>query len=389
MANNLQRLTLLFVGLFLLVPGGEKAHAFDNYKEFKRDHWDFELGTQYFYSEANYVNMGGGTQKLTSGNHYQLIDVNFSTRYMPSRDWSVFALATIGSAESKNSVSTRSNSSLSQAIGGFDFIMYDGAFQLVPEIAVLIPFEKVNGSGDQVLNSEGVFEAWARMTAQKDLGAARMYGWLGINYRGEGRSYLMPWGVGLQGKFATWKLGAEVFGTQSITDDTDTSNKALRNAYLNQVDAESFRWYSVNPSVVDTLLYATWNLTPAWSLQANAGATVAGENSAAGYHVGGFIRYSFDLTQGYSAPAAYEPVRNSVPRGKSNMYKEADTDLSSEKKVKKFREQTDDGVDQSLFKPAPTKRPKTVDDELQRQMDDAEMQIELKQDKKKKKKTGW
>lgn len=386
MANNLQRLTLLFVGLFLLAPA---AHSFDNYKEFKRDRWDFELGTQYFYSDANYVNMGSGTQKLTSGNHYQLIDVNFSTRYMPSRDWSLFALATIGNAESKNSVSTRTNSSLTQLLGGFDFIMYDGVFQLVPEMAVLIPFEKVDGTADQVLNAEGVFEAWARMTAQKDLGAARMYGWIGFNYRGEGRSYVMPWGVGFQGNFGVWKLGGEFFGTQSITDDKDTNNKASRNAYLNQVDAESYRWYSVNPSLVDTLLYATWDVAPAWSLQFNGGATVAGENAAAGYHVGGFIRYSFDLTRGYSAPRSYEPVHNAVPSGKSNMHKESDTELSSEQKVKKFREQTDDGVDQTIFKPTPTKRPKTVDDELQRQMDDAEMQIELKQDKKKKKKSGW
>lgn len=387
MANNLQRMTLLFVGLFFLTSlGGRPAYAFDNYKEFKRDHWDFELGSQYFYSQANYVNMGTATQNLSSGNHFRQIDVNLSTRYIPARDWSMFVLANIGSAESKNSLTTRTNSSLNQVLGGADFLMYDGVVQLVPELALLIPLEKVSTSNDQALNSEGVFEGWARLTVQKNFALARAYGWWGVNYRGEGRSYLMPWGVGLQRKWGAWKLGGEFFGTQSITDDTSTSNKVIRNAYLNQVDAESYKWYSVNPSLVDTLLYATWNISPAWSLQINGGMTVAGENAAAGYHAGGFIRYSFDLAKGYVPPPAYEPVHNTVPAGKSNMYKQTDTDLSSEKKVKKFHEATDDGVDQSLFKPQPTKRKrrkKTIDQELQKQMDNAEMQIELKQDKRK------
>ncbi|HEX7674309.1 MAG TPA: hypothetical protein VF412_09060 [Bdellovibrio sp.] len=382
MANNLQRLTSVVLGLFLL---SSAANAFDNYKEFKRDHWDFELGTQFFYSEANYVNMGTGTTSLTSGNHYQLLDVDFSTRYI-FKDWSLFAEGTMSNAESKNSVATRTNSTLTQALLGMDFMMYDGYLQLVPELAALVPFQKISTSDDQVLNSEGVFEAWARITAQKDFGKARIYGWLGLDYRGEGRSYLMPWGVGLQGKFSQFKLGAELYGSQSITDDTDTSNKTIRNAYLNQVDAESYKFYSVNPSIVDTMLYATWSMTPAWSVQVNGGATVAGENAAAGYHVGGFIRYSFDLAAGYVPPDRYEPVHNAVPEGKSNMYQQ-DSELSSDKKVKRFREQTDDGVDQNLFKPAPTKRqvkPKTVDDELQQQMNDTEFQIELKQDRKKK-----
>ncbi|QDK36530.1 hypothetical protein [Bdellovibrio sp. NC01] len=386
MANNLKSLTsLCALVLSGIVLGSSTAHAFDNYKEFKRDHWDFELGTQFFYTEANYVNMGSGTTNLTSGNHYQLIDVNFETRYMPRKDWSFFAAGVLSTAESKNSVATRSNSSFSKMILGLDFVMYDGPFQLVPEIATLIPFDKVDGTTDQVLTSEGVFEAWARLTAQKDFGAARIYGWLGLNYRGEGRSYLMPWGVGVQGKFTSFKLGGELFGTQSVTDDT--GDRSVRIAYINTVDAESFKWYMVNPSVVDTLLYATWEINPAWSIQVNGGATVAGENTAAGYHVGGFIRYSFDMSKGYTQQEdRFVPVTNPVPRGRSNMYKETDTDLSSQKKVKNFKEQTDDGVDQSLFQPQPTQRvkPKTVDDELQRQMDDAEMQIELKQDKKKK-----
>lgn len=380
MANNLQRLTSIILGLLLLSPG---AGAFDNYKEFKRDHWDFELGANYFYSEANYVSAGSGTSSLTSGNHYQLLDVNLSTRYMPARDWSIFAMGTIGSAESKDSVATRSNSSLSQLIGGFDFVMYDGWFQLVPELAVLIPLQKVDTASDAVLNSEGVYEMWARATAQKDFGSLRGYGWIGFNYRGEERSYLMPWGVGVQLKGRSVRLGGEIFGFQSISDDKDTNNKTLRNAYLNTVDAGSYKFYSVNPSVVDSLAYFTWMINSKWSLQANTGLTLTGENSAAGFHVGGFIRYSFDMSEGYTERPYVEPPASPVPEGRSNLYYQRDEELSSSSKVRQFKEQTNDGVDQQIFKPRPTKRkPRVKDQQLQKQLNDAEFQIELKSKKK-------
>jgi len=367
MANNLQRWTCAFAGLFFFsVPG----LAFDNYKEFRRDRWDFEVGTDFFYSEANYGS-GGTSQSLPSGNHYQLWNIDFGTRYIPRSTWSVFAAGTVSNAESKDSVATRSNSSLSQALVGFDFLMYSDAFQLIPEIVGVMPFEKIDPATDTVANSEGVLEVRSRLIAQKDFGGWRGYGWLGFNYRGDGRSFLMPWGVGAQWKLTRLRLGAELFGYQSVSDDTD-KDSLLRTSYINGVNAGSLKFYGANPSLMDTQLYAAWMISPKWTLQANGGMTLTGSNSAAGFHVGGFIRYSFDMTEGYTEDL-YEPVRSPVPNYRSNMY---NNEMSSEKKVRNFREETDDGVDQNLFRPRPTKKPN-----IQQQLDDTEFQIELKRKK--------
>ncbi|WP_374077374.1 hypothetical protein [Bdellovibrio bacteriovorus] len=376
MANNLQRAAFAFVGLFLF---SFPVWALDNYKEFKRDHWDFEVGTQFFRSEANYPSSGGGSQNLPNGNHYQLIDVNLGTRYMPRQNWSVFAWGTVGSAESKDSIATRTNSTLSEGAVGFDFLMYNDLFQLVPEVIALMPFEKIDPASDAVMNSEGVFEVRSRLIAQKDFGSMRGYGWLGFNYRGDGRSFLMPWGVGAQLKMTRLRLGAELFGYQSVSDDTD-KDSLLRTSYINGVNAGSMKFYGPNPSLVDTQVYATWLITRKWSVQANGGMTLMGSNTAAGFHVGGFIRYSFDMTEGYTEDV-YEPVNSPVPNYRSNMY---DSDMSSEKKVQQFKEETDDGIDQNIFKPRPTKKkPRVQDQELQQQLDDTEFQLELKSDKKK------
>lgn len=379
MANNLHRLAGVFVGLLLFsLPG----LAVDNYKEYKRDHWEFELGSQFFYTDANYPSSGGGSQSLASGNYYQLLDVTLGTRYVPRRDWSIFAWGTVGNSESKNSVATRSNSALSEAGAGVDFVMYSDSFQLIPEVMAVAPFEKVDPASDTVLNSEGVFEVRSRLIAQKDFEALRGYGWLGFNYRGEGRSFLMPWGLGVQFKVNRFRFGAEVLGFQSVSEDTDKNN-FLRTAYINTVNAGSMKFYSADPSLVDSQLYATWLVSRKFSLHVHGGTTLAGANTAAGYHAGGFLRYSFDMTEGYSEENPASAVESEIPDQRSNMYEESD--LSSERKVRKFRALTEDGVDQNLFKTEPPKRskqPQVDEEELQRQLDETEFDVELKSKKK-------
>lgn len=380
MANNLQRWHLLIAVLsFLSLPAG----AVDNYKEYRRDRWDFELSTQYFYSEANYPSSGGSSQNLPSGNHYSLWDLNLESRYMPRSDWSLFGWGKLSNSESKDSLATRSNSSITEIAAGMDFMMYNGAFQLVPEFIAIIPLEDVDPNSDAVLNSEGVFEFHSRLIAQKDFGSFRGYGWAGFNYRGDGRSFLLPYGLGAQFKLQRMRLGAELFGYRSITDDTEDT--VVRTGYINGANAGSMKFYSVNPNLLDSQVYWNWLVSPKWTLQVNGGTTLTGSNMAAGFHVGGFIRYSFDMTEGYSEEPAYEPVNSPVPKYRSNMY---ESEMSSEKQVPTFREQTDDGIDQNLFKPRPTKKPrkKKVDDTyLQQQLDDTEFSVELKSDKKKKK----
>jgi hypothetical protein len=71
---------------------------------------------------------------------------------------------------------------------------------------------------------------------------------------------------------------------------------------------------------------------------------------------------------------------------------DSDPTLSTGTKVNKFQEDTNDGVDQRIFRrkalsPKPKPKPKATpadDDAIQQQLDDTEMQIELKSNKRKK-----
>ena len=346
-AINLKSLNL-FALVFCL--SSSVAMAKDNFREFKRDHWDFEFSTEYFYSEENYTSFGDSPASLPSGNHFQLMDFSFATRYMPNKKSSYFAMMNVGVAESRNAFATRTNSTVNKIMAGVDFLAYSDRFQLIPEVSLLFPLDKVDPNSDTVANNEGVLELHTRLHAQKEFGSSRAYGWLGFDFRSEGRSFLLPWGVGYQKRIAKYRLGAEVFGFQSITDDS-VENDALRRSYINAVNAGSFKFYSANPALVDASLFATWMASEKWNFQVTAGHTIMGDNMAAGFHVGANLLYSFDLTDGYSSET-YRPLSSPTPRSRSNMYRESE--LSSERKVRQFEEDINDGVDQRQFRARPT-----------------------------------
>jgi hypothetical protein len=377
-ANSLQHLMFVFVGFFY-VP--RFADARDNYKEFKRDHLEMELSSQLFRSEANYLTSGASTTNLASGNYYQLIDTKIGGRYIPRNNWSIFASGTVGSAESKNAAISRGNSTMSDAQIGVDFILNSKFFKVIPEIVLSVPFEKVDPATDTVLNNEGVMELRSRVSIQKELGTLRAYGWLGFTYRDEGRSYLMPWGAGVQLNWGRIIFGGEIFGYESVTDDSD-QNAFARSTYTTVANAGSLKFYSYNPSLIDTQVYFTWLVSPQFSIQANGGTTLMGSNMAAGYHVGLQLKYNFDLTEIYIDEPSGEPIPsiNTQPRAT-----EADRDA-----VESFREATEDGINQDLFKDQSDQmldaKPKVVDEGLQQKLDEAEIDVELKNQKKKRKK---
>lgn len=376
-ANNLQLLIIIFFGVFY---APRFAEAWDNYKEFKRDHLEMELSSQLFRSEANYLTSGTSTTNLASGNYYQLLDMKLSGRYIPRSNWSIFASGTVGSAESKNAAITRGNSAMSESQLGVDFILFSKFFKLIPEIVLVVPFEKVDPATDTVLNTEGVMELRSRVSIQKDLGSFRAYGWLGFNYRDEGRSYLMPWGAGAQLKWSRILFGGEIFGYESITDDTD-KNAFARSTYTTVANAGSLKFYSYNPSLIDSQVYFAWLVSPQFSIQANGGTTLMGSNMAAGYHVGVQLKYAFDLAEIYIDEPTGEPLPKNNTRSRS---KDLDGDV-----VESFREATEDGINQDLFKDQNDQvieaKPKVVDEDLQRQLDEAEFDVDLKNKKKRNK----
>ncbi|MGZ3742249.1 MAG: hypothetical protein ACXWRE_00065 [Pseudobdellovibrionaceae bacterium] len=341
---------ILSTGLltFLALTSKTAWASFDDYQHFRKGIYDFEIETQYFKTEANYTSSGSSYHSLPYGQSYDIFNAYLKFRHDLSKKSSWYGHLNIANATSYGVDFTRSNSSISDAKLGYAYRPYNELFDVIMDFNVLLPFNQINPNTDTALNNEGVSEATGLLRLQREFSTISVFGYIGGTYR-QSRSSLLPWGTGVEATYSKWGWGGKIFGYQSITDDPDTANKIQRLIVIDRVDAGSEKFYSVNPSVVDSEAFVKFRFNNAWTLTTGGGATLTGSNTAAGYHAGISLLYSWD-----SEPSYY--LKSTVQ----------EDELGSEKKVPKFKEEIDDGVNQKLFQkkgtPAPTPTPRSGGD---------------------------
>lgn len=334
--------------LVLLLLAGEKslASSYDDYQYFRKGTYDFQAETQYFRSDSNYISSGDSFQRLVNGQSFELWDFYLKINYDLSKRSAWFATVDIATANSVGFDAKRSNSSLATSTLGYKYMLYSEDFDAIGDFYASIPYSQVTANTDTVMNNEGVVEGTALLRLQATYDMLGIFGYLGGTYR-QTRSALMPWGAGAEARFSKFILGGKVFGYQTVLDDPESGKKSLRLQVNDRVNGGSLKFYSVNPSVIDSEVYAKIKFNRAWTLSAGVGTTISGSSMAAGLHGGLNLGFAWD-----SQPSYYlRPGSTGSP---------IEDDLSSERKVPRFKEETNDGVDQKIFekKGTPIPRPK-------------------------------
>lgn len=342
---------------------------------------EFEIGAdgRFFYSDSNYTS-SGGQQGLASSGTFQDLEVLFGGRFSISPSWALKAGMSVGNAESNGADAVRANSSLTGASLGVETLWTTGFLDFVPGFEVVFPFEKVTADQDAVMNNEGVNENRLTLGFQSSFEGFNLFGGVGYTQRGGGRSALMPWSVGVEFLTESMRFGAKLHGFQSASDDADAGSSVgelAREATSNRINAGSLRYYAINPSLVDLDGFVAFELGRPWALILHGGLTLAGQNTAAGFHGGAGLSYTFST----------KPVR------KRRAY---DPQMSVDPYLDQFKEDVDDGIDQKIFnpKPKPLMRPQqkprrertkvpSTDPSVQQSLDETEMMIELKVDDRK------
>lgn len=384
--------------------------------------WDLRVGGGYFTTDTNYVN-SGQTSKLVNGGSLSLFSGEVYTRFVFSPELAFFGNLEMADAESKGNGINKSFMGITSAKGGVEYrFAVSRGVDLIPEFSFSVPFTKINMDQDTAINSEGVNQTFFNLNAQTVVTNFRLIGSAGYLMRAS-RSTLAPWSVALEMPFTTSVFGARIFGYESIGKDPDTggTNETTRNITNLRVNGGSLKFYSINPALIDSEVYVSFNIAQSMRLGLAGGLTLNGANNASGYHVDAALTYRF-------GSRSYEGIRrSSTPNG---------SPVSIDPYVDQFHEDTNDGVDQKLFRPAPPPppavppplpraRPQTdqygrqprmrpaapaadpivmrkqapamnnsarqeeiEQRKLQQQLNDAEMSIELKVDKKRKRKSN-
>ncbi len=326
---------------------------------------------------------------LAASGSYTLLDIPMGLRYNVQPTWAIEAELKASYAQSESSQlltgAERTNSEIHEARLSTDVLFETNGFDFIPEFELTIPFSKITTNTDAVMLGEGVQTMTGKIHLQTEFGQSDFFSYIGYQKRDGGRSDLLPWSIGMGWNSGRTLLGARLFGFQSISDDKDKNFRCTREALNNKVNGGSLKFYSINPSAVSAEALWFYKIQRQWQIQFHFGFDLAGQS----YSKGMFGGLSFILDWG-------EKQRNLRQRPKREVQQPRGNGIAVESETIDFREDTNENTDQKFFAepPAPRVNPPPVqrpvrkkraapsDKQIQDQMDDVEMQIELKRKKK-------
>jgi hypothetical protein len=369
------------------------AHAqvqiFDEFRTFRSGEFDLAGTFQYTHITGNYDN-SSRFSGLPSGDSFSLVNGTLGGRWVFFPRVGTFVTTEWAAAQSKDLLKTRKNSSLTSATAGVDFLwLSHKTWALWPEFTLKYPFRRIDLSADDALNNEGAMEATARLVGRLRWESFDTFAYLGYRYRDEGRSGVMPFGAGAEVPVNNVNLGAELSGYQTVVNDSGTNN-GLDRAFVAYRDGGSLYFDSVNPAALNANAWLRWKPN-AYQFKFGGGTTLTGANYSGGWWAFVMLETQWQLSFSKSTPA---------PPAASQTYRNDH-----------FEDELDDGVNQNLFVPppppappaekarpaplleesaAPVVRPKQPtarerrqmrqehEQQLQNDLDQTEMQIELK-----------
>jgi hypothetical protein len=393
-------LAMAFTVTSLVALIAPTAHAFDEFRTFRPNEVSFEGSLQYFQATGNY-NDSGNLNTQISGTNFKITDGTLGARYVAFPRFGAFLSADFASSQSNDTIQTRNNSGLASATAGVDYLLWTHKNKaLWPEFTFKYPFHRVDYSANGVLNDEGDMEATGRLVGRARWGSFDSFASLGYRYRDEGRASLLPFSVGAEIPLSVVKIGGELSGYQTLVKDSGTNGIYSRDAVASR-DGDSLYFDSINPARLDLNAWLRWSGDP-YQVKVGGGTTLTGANTAGGWWAFVGVQIQFVAVERSSSPSAPTNSRILAPTPDGRNFNS-----------KEFQEDIDNNVDQSLFNdstpstpvpPAssapmleesttPVVRPKNPtrrerlqmqreqQQKLQNELDDTEMQIELKSKK--------
>ncbi len=268
---------------------------------------EFEIKGEfnYFSTSSNYNPDGG---KMTLPNGSKLTQMMGLGEFI--FDWTNEWRFTAGASAGQAAVDSHTNSGLNEMWVGGQYWYELDAFDLVPEADLVYPGFRVKTESNDPLLGEGALRLKGGAWAIYQWDDFRPFGFLGYEYRDEGRSSLLNYKAGLQyAQSSAWWMQAELRGSSSMTNDSDTDNVG-RDVYLTRVQGGSYRDYSLTPSSHEVALLGGFHIGQ-MGVYAGCSTTYMGRSSADGLTA--LVGITFDGA--FFPPVEAAPQVQSRPSG--------------------------------------------------------------------------
>lgn len=323
----------------LVTASSVNAVTYSPYQVFKKGRFDVNVQTQFFKTEANFSS-GGQKDNLAASNYLQNLEVTPTVRWELIEDLGLIAGFNIASSESSDQLATRKNSTFNRIDVGADLMYWNSDYhESFFRLIYSKTLEPADFATDSVFNSEGTNEIKPEVVFRFDFEGIYPFFQGGLNFRSEGLSHLLTYGIGAEARFAELGLGAAIYGRASVSDDSHTNTPGDRDIVNNRVNAGSKKYFAVNPNSTDLEVNLNFAFNQNMLLKIFGGYTLIGSNSAVGYTVGADLNFNFNL----GGISTSRSTHSTAP-----VYREK---ISRDPTPQDFKEDTNDGVNQEYFKP--------------------------------------
>ena len=227
----LRSLVVLLLGILTFQARAQMPPA-SELKTYSPRDVDLSFQTRYYQAIGNFTKSGNSYDSLPSGAGYQNYQFDVAMRTLIFSRWAAFASTTFGYGQSDAAGVTRTNSAVSEATVGSDFLLSEGQISLIPEMFLTVPITKNSYSSDTVAVGEGAMAAEAKMIALMKFQTFEMAAFGGFLYRDLGLASLFPYGVLGEFNFGSVRWGAELRGYTSVGYDKTSDNETTRKIYF-------------------------------------------------------------------------------------------------------------------------------------------------------------
>ncbi len=304
--NVVQRLTLGVGSSLLFFAFGLMAHA-ESTPRFDGRTFGVELEGEYFTSSENLNATTGERDNLGNGNSFDTFTTKAKFDYSLKRNWLIggggeFVYASSSTFQPlTNETDGKSGTEFNSLNAYTQMQLQTGTFRIVPQLIGTFTVEKINRTTNDVLTGEGTNQVELGSWAMVDIALSEAYAYAGYRYQDDGRAHLLPWKLGDQFYiFRTVYTRVELGGYLPVKDDKYVNNPGYRNFVVNNVDGGSYRFYSVNPNLIEARVEAGLNVSPEFEVYGGLTHTVSGEAVAYGLSAYAGVRYSANIRQSVS-----------------------------------------------------------------------------------------
>lgn len=303
--------------------------------------------TEYFMSQANYENARGSYSRLPGDNKFSSLESKFRGRYNFTTLFSAFAGFGLGYSQATDSVYQKSNSQLTEAFAGADFLLNKKYVRLVPEVLVSMPMSPTDPNQTDPLTSDGVPYIRTGLFAHKPLRYFRLgaFGGFHIPLSDLGTRFAYEVTADMR-LFTVVTIGGGINGYETFLADSSTF--ASRNQTALRANAGSQRFFAFEPSLIEARGWVGFRPDRSMWIRVGVAKTLNGINTAEGFALTGSIVFnSSPLIPTKNSKSSERPDEVSAKQNFVPDSEDMDQDLFENQEAEILPKSGEDDLDQT------------------------------------------